>query len=106
LAIDTILDGTVNTFLRLEGIPGSVLLILAALIGGVIGSLFDSLLGATVQAIYYSPARQKETERKVDADGTANVHKRGWQWLTNDWVNFLSSLVGMLAAILVWKTFN
>ncbi len=106
LGIDTILGGTVNTFLRLEGFPGSVLLILAAVIGGVIGSLFDSLLGATVQAIYYSPARQKETERKVDADGTANVHKRGWQWLTNDWVNFLSSLVGMLAAILVWKTFN
>ncbi len=106
LAIDGILGGTVNTFLRLEGIPGGVLLVLPAVIGGVIGSLFDSLLGATVQAIYYSPRRQKETERKVDVDGTANVHKRGWRWLTNDWVNFLSSLVGMLVAILVWKTLN
>jgi uncharacterized protein (TIGR00297 family) len=106
LAIDGILGGTVNTFLQLEGIPGGVLLVLPAVIGGVIGSLFDSLLGATVQAIYYSPNRQKETEKKIDVDGTTNVHKRGWRWLTNDWVNFLSSLVGMLVAIVVWKALN
>ena len=104
--IDTMLGGRVNTFHGSNSMPSSVLLILAAVLGGVIGSLFDSLLGATVQAIYYSPIRQRETERKVGADGTANVHKRGWQWLTNDWVNFISSLVGMLAAILVWKTLN
>jgi uncharacterized membrane protein len=50
----------------------------------------------SIQAIYYSPTRQKETEKKIDLDGTANVHRRGWRWLTNDWVNFLSSLVGLL----------
>jgi uncharacterized protein (TIGR00297 family) len=47
---------------------------LAALTGGVVGLLFDSLLGATVE-------------------------RRGW--IGNDWVNFLSTLVGGLVA---WGT--
>ena len=32
---------------------------------GLLGALFDSLLGATVQAIYYCPACEKETERHL-----------------------------------------
>ncbi len=70
--------------------------------GGLAGSLFDSLLGATVQAIYYSSSRQKETEKKIDPDGTPNTLVRGWRWLDNDLVNFLSSLVGAAVAALVW----
>lgn len=66
----------------------------AGAIGGLAGSLMDSLLGATVQQIYYSEARQKETEKKVEADGTPNQPLRGWSWMNNDIVNFLSSLVG------------
>jgi uncharacterized protein (TIGR00297 family) len=73
------------------------LLIAAGALGGLAGSLFDSLLGATVQAIYYSPSRDKETEKPIDPDGTTNELIRGWRWLNNDWVNFLSSIVGALA---------
>jgi len=95
------------TFLRLEGllgIDGPALehagwrLLAAAVVGGVLGSLIDSLLGATVQTMYYSPVRAKETERKIDPDGTANRHLRGWSWLGNDWVNFLSSAAGAAVA--------
>ncbi len=71
-------------------------------LSGLVGALFDSLLGATVQAIYYSDKRQKETERACEVDGTPNRWVRGWRWMTNDVVNFLSSLVGAGTAVLLW----
>src|SRR5947209_19402307 len=37
---------------------------LIAFISGILGILFDSLLGATIQAIYYCPTCDKETERQ------------------------------------------
>jgi uncharacterized protein (TIGR00297 family) len=71
----------------------------ACLVGGLAGSTFDSLLGATVQSIYYCPACQKETERHpLHSCGTATRPLRGWRWLSNDWVNFACSLVGALIA--------
>ncbi|MGQ9813833.1 MAG: DUF92 domain-containing protein [Candidatus Roseilinea sp.] len=74
---------------------------LAAPSAGLIGSLADSLLGATVQGIYYDPSRQKETEKPVDRDGMPNPLARGWRWLNNDWVNFISSLAGAAVAGLI-----
>jgi uncharacterized protein (TIGR00297 family) len=71
---------------------------ISATIGGVVGSLFDSFLGATVQAMYYSEQRQKETEKRFDKDGTPNKLIRGWRWLNNDWVNFIASLFGAAVA--------
>ena len=65
-------------------------------LGGLLGSLFDSVLGATAQAIYFSDQRQKETEKAIEKDGTPNKLIRGWKWLNNDWVNFISSVVGAL----------
>jgi uncharacterized protein (TIGR00297 family) len=78
-------------------------LIAAGLLGGISGSLVDSLLGATIQAIYYTESRQKETEKPIDPDGTPNTRIRGWPWLNNDWVNFISSMAGALAAtVIAW----
>jgi len=60
------------------------------------GALFDSLLGATVQAIYYCPACQKETERYPSHScGTETGQIRGWTWLSNDWVNFACGVFGV-----------
>jgi len=74
------------------------LLITAA---GLAGSLFDSLLGATVQAMYFCPTDQKETEKyPLHTCGTQTVHIRGWKWLDNDWVNFACSAFGALIALL------
>lgn len=71
-------------------------------IAGLLGSLFDSLLGATVQAIYYCPTDRKETERHpLHLCGTKTVHLRGWKWLTNDWVNFACAGMGALLAIVI-----
>jgi len=70
-------------------------------IAGVAGSLFDSLLGATVQAIYYCPSCQKETERHpLHTCGTETNQIRGWEWLDNDWVNFACGLMGAVLAML------
>ncbi len=76
-------------------------LTLAAIItlAGVGGATFDSLLGATVQAIYFCPTCQKETERHpTHTCGAQTIQRRGWRWLQNDWVNFLCSLTGALLA--------
>ena len=69
-------------------------------LAGLAGSLFDSLLGATVQAMYFCPADQKETEKyPFHSCGTETVHIRGWKWLNNDWVNFAC---GAFASLIAW----
>jgi uncharacterized protein (TIGR00297 family) len=75
------------------------LLITAA---GLAGSLFDSLIGATVQAMYYCPTDKKETEKHpLHSCGTQTIHVRGWKWLNNDWVNLACSAFGVIVAFLL-----
>lgn len=77
--------------------------IAAAAAGGMAGSLFDSYLGATVQAIYFCPACHKETERHpLHSCGSETVLLRGWRWLNNDLVNLACSLVGLFIGVLLW----
>ena len=76
---------------------------LLALAGGDVGSIFDSLLGATVQGIYYCDHCAKETERPVHHCGHDTQLTRGWAWLNNDIVNLVSSSVGgLVSALLAW----
>jgi len=72
------------------------------LFSGLLGSLFDSLLGATVQGIFYCARCETETERELHGCGLQTSHLRGWRWLNNDVVNFLSSLGGALVAMALW----
>ncbi len=77
-------------------------IILAVVLGGLAGSFFDSLLGATVQAIYTCPKCQKETERHpTHSCGTATQLTHGLPWLNNDWVNFFCSTAGAITAWLL-----
>ncbi len=70
-------------------------------IGGSVGSLLDSLLGATVQGIYFCDRCNKETESLKHRCGEFTRHIRGWQWLDNDWVNLISSAGGAVVAVIV-----
>jgi uncharacterized membrane protein len=70
-------------------------------LAGLAGSLFDSYLGATVQAMYYCPTDKKETEKHpLHTCGTQTIHIRGWEWLNNDWVNFACSAFGVVVALI------
>ena len=67
---------------------GSGLMLVAITLLGFAGSLVDSVLGATVQAVYYCPTCRKETERHpLHICGTETTIIRGIPWLNNDWVN-------------------
>lgn len=75
-----------------DGLHFRTLLLQVALIAltGFAGSLIDSILGETVQALYTTKTSSGLTERRTE-QGAANTLKHGWRWMTNDWVNLISS---------------
>lgn len=76
-------------------------------LAGFAGSLLDSLLGATGQARYQCVLCSIETEHHpLHTCGNPTVLVRGWAWLQNDAVNFISSIFGALIAILFEYFFN
>lgn len=74
---------------------------LAIAFAGVAGALFDSLLGATVQAQYYCETCGKITEKRRHCDvPVARLHQ-GFQWINNDVVNLACTSMGALLAFLL-----
>ena len=83
-------------------LPSPVLLFSLSTIAGLLGSMFDSFLGATVQAIYHCPQCDKETERHpIHTCGTKTVQVRGWSWLNNDRVNLGCALMGAMIGMIL-----
>ncbi len=70
------------------------------LLGGMIGTMTDSLLGATVQGIYWCSRCQQETEQQLHKCGEKTRLLHGVRWVDNDVVNFASTAVGALVAVL------
>jgi len=69
---------------------------------GLLASLVDSFFGATVQAQYYDPVREKVTERTHSRhrDGSLIKNKliKGYHFVNNDVVNTLCALSGSALA--------
>jgi uncharacterized protein (TIGR00297 family) len=87
-------------------LTGNWSLFLIVSIAGLAGSLFDSFLGGTVQAMYYCPTDKKETEKHpLHTCGTETVHLRGWTWLDNDIVNFSCGVFGVVVSLLLLGIF-
>ena len=97
----------------LAGIGGAVFISLVSLladwgwalstcifIGGVSGSVADSLLGATVQTRRRCMECGGFTERLVHNCGGSTRVVRGIRWINNDGVNAAATLVGGLVAYL------
>jgi uncharacterized protein (TIGR00297 family) len=83
-------------------LAGSLLVFSLITLAGLLGAMFDSLLGATLQAIYTCPTCHKETERHpLHTCGTATSRLRGLRWLNNDLVNLGCALAGALLGYVI-----
>jgi len=74
----------------------AVLLLIIITAAGAVGSVIDSLLGATVQALYRAEDGRL-TERRMSG-GTANALMRGFPAVNNDVVNFMSTMAAAVIA--------
>lgn len=69
-------------------------------LAGVLGSVVDSVAGATVQAHYRCTVCSKVTEKRVHC-GSPTVHAGGIRWISNDVVNWVCAASGALAFFLL-----
>lgn len=79
--------------------------IIVAIFSGALGSAFDSVLGATVQAQHRCSSCGKLTEQHPihKACGMETAYADGIAWIDNDVVNLLANAFGALVALL-WIT--
>ena len=69
-----------------------------SLISGVLGSIVDSILGATLQGRYECPICSQETERRTHCNCLTSL-KKGYAFIDNNLVNLGSTAVGALIAM-------
>jgi uncharacterized protein (TIGR00297 family) len=74
---------------------------IAIAVGGVVGCLMDSLVGATIQARRWCERCGEWTERRVHPCGYRSVHRRGFVAITNDAVNLTCTGTGAVAAVVM-----
>jgi uncharacterized protein (TIGR00297 family) len=72
---------------------------LLVFVAGLLASLVDSVLGATLQARFRCSRCGKETEKRVHCQTVRTDWIGGWSWMNNDVVNILAALSGV---IMVW----
>lgn len=75
-------------------------LILYALIGGTVGSLVDSVMGASIQGLYQCNKCHLVTEKRLHCSEQTRL-VRGHSWMNNDVVNFVASACAALTALIV-----
>ena len=69
-----------------------------AVAGGLLGTIADSVLGATLQARYHCSSCGRTTECARHRCGALAPHVSGIRWIDNDVVNLAATTVGAIAA--------
>ncbi len=71
----------------------------AAVLGGVAGTLMDSVLGATIQGTYRCDTCEADGEQRIHTCGQAARLVCGLRWVDNDVVNLAATGVGAATAV-------
>lgn len=107
-------QGTIGTFLGAGVIAISGLFwinfdflpyLFIIIFAGIVGSFFDSFLGATIQAQHQCVVCEKITEKTIHCGKEAR-HYRGLGWINNDTVNLFSGFAGALVILLFKSLVN
>ena len=83
-----------------KDIKQSIIYTMICLVIGFIGSILDSILGASVQAQYYCEDLKSITEKRVHK-GKYNKRIKGFSFINNDIVNLSSNLLSALMVLLI-----
>lgn len=84
-------------------VPFDVPRLEAVFLGGCVGALADSLLGATLQSKRWCDECSQWTERRVHTCGYRSHHRKGFRWMNNDVVNLLATAIGGVTAVYAWQ---
>jgi uncharacterized protein (TIGR00297 family) len=77
----------------------------AVVLGGFLGAIADSVVGATLQDRRWCDTCQKSTERMIHGCGTPTRHAGGITIVDNDLVNLIATFAGAaIAALLVYSS--
>ncbi len=70
-------------------------------LAGIMGSLIDSILGATLQGIYFDNVTGRFTEKRFSEIGENKLIK-GFKWVTNGLVNLLSGAIASIVVVMIY----